>query len=576
MLTRTLIIGISLAYCTPLSFAAYKDDVRYTELDAELSLRGLVIPTGEGVNVTQVEGSWTNGGHLPDAANSEFTNVSIIDQSGGSTLSSDHATWVGRNLYGSSTSLSPGIDTVDVYSANDWINSTWRTGTPPIEPNPLQNHSWAGWLESSGLNSSDMTLRMDYAAVRDSFLPIAGLYNSDYGAQTILSDIPGLYGCIYNGITVGVSDGTHRTGLTAYDGTGRTKPEIVAPGRLPQDTSPTAAQFTSYATPMVTSAAALLIENAGTNDNAQAPLTLKAILLAGADKGISGDWDQTETRPIDDVYGAGELDIYESYFIQQAGQQVVESTITERGWNLATLGRRGSDDYNINVPAGFKLRNLSVLVTWNRTVSSNFSSTFLANISLTLTDTSSTIQSSNSAVDNIEHIWRDSSNALTTGNYTLTVAHSNNSTVKYAIAWRSELYQDYTNWSAAAFTAATPLDLRDADDDPDADGIKNLLEQAFGGDPEAQDLDILPINETIEDGGNQYLQISYRKPDFNNGLTYTVQTVTDLNGTWSSQSSEVELISITAETGGFDRYTYRLVDPISATDKAFLRVSVSE
>jgi hypothetical protein len=29
-------------------------------------------------------------------------------------------------------------------------------------------------------------------------------------------------------------------------------------------------------------------------------------------------------------------------------------------------------------------------------------------------------------------------------------------------------------------------------------------------------------------------------------------------------------------SGGFDRYTHRLVDPISTSDKAFLRVSVSQ
>ena len=414
---------------------------------------------------------------------------------------------------------------------------------------------------------------MDYAASRDEFLPIAGLYNSDFGTQANPSDIADTYGSIYNGITVGVSDGTHRYGTTTYDGAGRVKPEIVAPGRIPGLSS--TLQYTSFATPMVTSAAAFLIDGAGNNDAAKHPTTLKAILLAGADKSPFTSWDQTTTRPIDDIYGAGQVDIYESYFIQQAGQQAVNSTITEQGWNLTTLARRGSNDYNISVPVGFKLRNLSALVTWNRTVRSNFSSSLLANISLTLTDSSTTIQFSNSSVDNIEHIWRDSSNPLLAGSYTLTVAHPANSTVEYALAWRSELYQDYTDWATTSFTA-TPINERDASDDPDGDGIENLLEQAFGGNPELNGISILPLSETIEDNGQSYLQISYRKPDFNNGLTYTVETVTDLDGTWSSQSSEVELVSIATESGGFDRYTYRLVDPITATHKAFLRVEISE
>jgi len=557
--TRSTIASVSFTLLITAAFADYKDTIRHTELLTQLNLRGISVPTGTGVSVTQVEAPEATNAYMPNTADSQFAGKTIADQTGGGA-NSGHATTVGKNLYGNTTSIAPSITNIDVYNANDWINSGWYTGTPPTENNPLQNHSWVTWFQDN-----NAPRRMDYAVNRDGFLPIAGINNSDFGNQSTPSDIPDTYGSMYNGITVGVSDGTHRNGTTSYDGSGRVKPEIVTPS-----------SYTSFATPYVTAAAAILIESAGSDTAAKDQLTLKATLLAGADKSPFASWDQTTTRPIDDAYGAGQLDVYENYFIQQAGQQTVGSSIDERGWNLTTLARRGSDDYDITVPLGFKLRNLSALVTWNRTVSSNFFSTSLANISLTLIDSSSTIQSSDSAVDNIEHIWRDSSNALSAGNYTLTVAHSANSTVDYALAWRSQLYQDYTLWSSTAFTASTPVDQRDADDDPDADGIKNLLEQAFGGDPEAQDLDILPISETIEDNGQSYLQISYRKPEFENGLTYTVETVTDLNGTWSSLSSEVELISIVSESGGFDRYTYRLVDPISAADKAFLRVSVSQ
>ena len=566
MLTLLKSISVSSLLLISTTFGAYKDDVRYTELANELNLRGVTsIPTGAGVGVTQVEAGFNVvESYVPSSA-SEFSGKTITDQTGGGTTSS-HATWVGQNLYGTVTSIAPGIDTVHVYSANDWINNRgWLNGEPDVETNPLQNHSWIS--ETTSANSS---LRMDYAVERDGFLPCVGLNNEN------TTTVPATYGSIYNGITVGRNDGGHSAGGTVYDTAGRTKPEIVAQGRVPGQ-AVTSPEYCSFSTPIVTAAAAFLIDAAGSDSAAKDQITLKAILLAGADKGVSATWDQTTTRPIDEVYGAGELDIYESYFIQQAGQQAVGSSIDERGWNLTTLARRGNDDYSITVPSGFRLRNLSALVTWNRTVSSNFFTSSLANLSLTLTDDSddSTVQFSNSSVDNIEHIWRDSSNALPTGDYTLTVAHSTNSSVPYALAWRSELYQDYTLWSSSEFTS-TPALLRDADDDPDADGIKNLLEQAFGGDPEAQDLDILPISETIEDNGQSYLQISYRKPEFENGLTYTVETVTDLNGIWSSQSSEVELISIASELGGFDRYTYRLVDPISATSKAFLRVQISE
>lgn len=583
MFSRLYFIAICIILIPIINLSAtYKDDVNYTQLANELSLRGISLPTGTGVGVTQVEAREdTNGngifgsneGYRPNPSIPEFSGKTITDVSNLGQDPSNHGTWVGRNLYGNTSSISPGITAISVYEVNHFINRGWYSGTPSIESNPLQNHSWVSWLQNS-----NSPRRMDYAVIRDGFLPLAGINNS--GSQSTPSDIPDTYGSIYNGITVGVSDGTHRYGTTTYDGAGRTKPEIVAPGGIPGNNP--ANQYTSFATPIVTAAAAFLIDAAGSNVLAKDQLSLKAILLAGADKSISANWDQTPTRPIDDVYGAGELDIYQSYFIQQGGQQIAGSTIGTHGWNLSNLGNYSSENYTINISSGFRLQKFSVLVTWNRKVTKQatfFNTSFnpsLADMSLELSDDSnnSIVQSSDSAVDNIEHIWRDTNNELDAGSYTLTV--STDDSVQYAIAWRSELYQDYTLWSSTAFTSSTPSGEQDPTDDPDGDGIENQLEQAFGGDPETSDLSILPVSETIEDDGQSYLQISYRKPDFENGLNYTVETVTDLNGTWSSSTSEVKLTSMTFETGGYDRYTYRRVAPLSLHEKAFLRVSVTQ
>ena len=564
--------------------AAYKDEVHYTQLANELILRGISVPTGAGVAVTQVEAREdTNGsgqlenyeGYIPNPSSSEFSGKTITDTSNLGQNPSNHGTWGGRNLYGNTSSISPGITSILVYEVNNFLDNGWYSDTPSNEPNPLQNHSWVNWFQNS-----NAPRRMDYAVNRDGFLPIVGIYNSDFGPQSRPSDIPDTYGSIYNGITVGVSDGTHRYGTTTYDGAGRTKPEIVAPGGIP-GLNP-AIQYTSFATPIVTAAAAFLIDAAGPNIAAKDQLTLKAFLLAGADKSISANWDQTPTRPIDDVYGVGELDIYQSYFILQGGQQTAGSTIGKYGWNLSNLSTNSNETYTISILSGFKLRRLSVLVTWNRNVAKQvtfFNTSFnpsVPDISLELTDNSnnSIVQISDSAVDNIEHIWRGTGDELEAGNYTLTVATDDS--VQYAIAWRSELYQDYTLWSSTAFTSSTPPAEQDPTDDPDGDGIENQLEQAFGGDPEKSDLSILPISDTIEDDGQSYLQISYRKPSFENGLNYTVETVTDLNGTWSNSTSEIDLISITLEAGGYDRYTYRRVSPLSLNEKAFLRVSVTQ
>lgn len=549
---------------------SYQATVKHTKLVTELNLRGLTVPIGSGVSITQVEAPFSGSGatdFMPNVANSQFTSKTLSDRTGGGT-SSSHATTVGQNLYGNTTSMAPGITDIDVYEAGDWLNNKgWATGDPFVETNPLQNHSWVGFSSSNAA-----TARMDYAVVREGFLPVTGLYNSDYGGQMIPSDIPEIYGSIYNGISVGVSDGSHRTGVTsASDGPGRIKPEIVAPN-----------SFTSFATPYITAAAAILIESAGTDTDAKQQQVLKATLLAAADKTPFPEWDQTTLRPVDDIYGAGQLDVYESYFIQQAGKQIAGTPIDQRGWNFASLGSSSSHTYKLFVPNGFILQNLSALITWNRTVTRiktgrfiNYNPNTLANLSFTLAQQPSGIsQTSNSPVDNIEHIWRDSSNALTAGNYTLTV--STDIGTDYAIAWRSELYQNFNSWTSVAFTT-TPIADQDPTDDPDGDGIQNLLEQAFGGDPEqGGDAAILPISQTVTDGDNDYLEISFRKPTFKNDLTYTVETVTDLNGTWTSTTSEVVLQAIQTEPGDFDRYVYRRIAPISDHEKAFLRVSVSQ
>ena len=123
------------------SLHAYKEAVRYNELSAELALRGIPLPDGSGVAVTQVEADYQAvGNFLPNNQDNQFAGKTITDKTGGGS-NSGHATEVGRRLYGNTQSISPGIQTVDAYSANSFINSTWRTGEPPVEQNPLQNHS---------------------------------------------------------------------------------------------------------------------------------------------------------------------------------------------------------------------------------------------------------------------------------------------------------------------------------------------------------------------------------------------------------------------------------------------------
>ena len=185
-----------------------------------------------------------------------------------------------------------------------------------------------------------------------------------------------------------------------------------------------------------------------------------------------------------------------------------------------------------------------------------------------------TTYTSDSPVDNIEHIWRGDGQALSAGSYTLTV--TTDEPVEYALAWRSRLYQDYALWQASSFSSETILELQDPEDDPDGDGFANLLEQALGGDPETRETNIAPQLSIVETEGENYLQISFARPMHDNAIEYAVETTTDLNGSWSNSTDDVVLISITPEADGMERYSYQRTAPISNHVKAFLRVAVSQ
>jgi hypothetical protein len=170
MLISSRLLYVSLLLLTSAAFGAYKDTIRHTELANELNLRGISVPTGSGVSVTQVEaGSVSN--YLADINNSEFSGKTITARSGASG-SLGHATTVGKNLYGNATGIAIGITQIDGYLTDDFLdNNGWgTTGTPSTENNPLQNHSYIGNTPISAY-----TLKMDYAVDRDGFLPIAGL-----------------------------------------------------------------------------------------------------------------------------------------------------------------------------------------------------------------------------------------------------------------------------------------------------------------------------------------------------------------------------------------------------------------
>lgn len=420
---------------------AQKDDIGFTSLQATL---GAAMPTGDGISATMVEATVSSLYYMPDV--SFFPATTISNQSGGSSVPSWHATAVGQYFYGSS-SLSPDVgstaggDVVRVYEVLNWLQSgslyvADSTKLPKVETSDVQNHSWVGSTGNTTLDVESVR-RLDFAISRDDFVAVMGVNNG--------SVVQPLMATAYNGISVGLSNGNHAAFTTSLDGAGRQKPDIVVP-----------ATATSYATPTVSGAASLLIETARSTpalSNAQRHEVVKALLLNGATKDeaeFAGAWNHTTTTPLDEVYGAGELNIERSYENLVAGEYASSnsSVVGLQGWDLATSSATGELLYFFDVPAAFEGTLVATLV-WDRDVVAAdtqpgpgvnyvFSSS-LSNLDLTLYAASgftigSMIDESISTVDNLEHLY---TLGLASGRYALGV--TSDVSTDYALAWRVDV-----------------------------------------------------------------------------------------------------------------------------------------
>ena len=428
--------------------AAPLDDVGHTDLVNEL---GGAVPKGNGVFVTQVE-ALDAGNYRPNQAEAEFSGMTMFFKSGFSNPS-DHATDVGKIYYGNTSSMAPNIPTLHAWQVTHWLTGGFlqngTTNEPATETQQIQNHSWISDSFSTSY-SVEALQRMDYVIQRDNVLVVAG---QDNGSS---SPVPKLMAQLYNGLTVGLTSGNHSHGFTTIDGSGRIKPEIVAPESA-----------TSFATPMIAAAGSLLIEHASETtglSSATNTEVLKALLMAGATKEEFSDWDRTTTRPLDDQFGAGELNIYRSYHILDDGQHAASNStlVGPQGWDFATTASNSL--YFFEVPADHVLSELSATLTWNREIenshmSGGFTPQFngLDNLDLKLYDASgfvlgSTIDSSESSVDNVETIYLnealDMGSFLNPGQYALEVV-APVSGVDYGLAWLTE-FQEVHQWTSPA------------------------------------------------------------------------------------------------------------------------------
>jgi len=443
--------------------ADWKDEIGFTQLETEL---GMSTPTGDGVGVSQVEAG-TDTNYMPNTASSQFTGKTFVDATGTQGASSfSHATNVANVFFGNTASIAPGVTSIRSYQAIDWLNVQLgsTTGTEPVShefsnlsgtiPLQVQNHSWVSRPPARSDYDSDaeydaavadaisdstfISERVDFLVNRYDLLVVGGTDNSSS------RPLPYLLAPSYNSLIVGRSNGNHAAGTTSFYGSGRYLPHIVAPGGT-----------TSLATPMVSSTAAMLYETAN-GTNASHVETMRAVLMAGATKEEFASWDRTTTRPLDERYGVGEVNVYNSYQMIAAGEangsSVTPTLVDDYGYDFVETNDLPIDfstnpmEYQFDVVSGDINNQLSIFLSWNINVQNvdpdageletlvdlTPGTGDLANLDMKLFDASNVlIDQSISTLYNFEHLYLTD---LAAGSYRLEV--SGDQLVDYGLAWR--------------------------------------------------------------------------------------------------------------------------------------------
>lgn len=443
--------AIAAILCACSARADWRIETGFTRLQ---TLAGAELPTAVSQGLTQVEALDPNN-YAPDIESSLFSGKNFTIQSGVSGISG-HANKVGTYFYATGSQL-PGSSGVDIYSASDWLGSGFlnrgSTNLPASESRAVQNHSWIS-TAATDEDAAEANRRLDYAIQNQGFICVVGQNN---GAT---NPLPQLLGQGYHSISVGRSDGQHSADFTTLDGTGRTKPDIVAPSAFPDDR-------TSWTTPMVAGAAGLLHAKVSAPPYSVAaasrPRVIKALLMASARKDNLPSWSNTSSRPLDSRYGAGNLNTHHAYLALRAGRAADSNSIAHgiRGWSDESVAEISSKTWFFTIPSGAPGTPFCAALTWQRVVTTSTSGngrnetrswdSTLANLDLRLHQANgftlgNQIAASQSTVDNVELIHQP---ALPPGNYALVVQNTSATNTAIGLAWHS--------LPAATITTSSPL-----------------------------------------------------------------------------------------------------------------------
>jgi autotransporter-associated beta strand protein len=427
------------AFSTASAQAGIKEDVGLPTLQAQVGY----VSRGAGVRVAMTE-ALVNGGYTPMTELPEFTGKHFEFRSG-QPGNSAHATWVAQNFFGLNSSIAPGISVIELYEANDYmaagqLNVGSRTLNP--EPSPqnsrVGNHSWIS-VGSTTEGTLDLLERQDWLIEQDDYVQVVGMNNGDINTNPVFSNS-------FNVISVGRTDGQHAINSVHLGGIYthyRTRPDIVAP-----------MNYTSFSTPVVAAASALLIDTAHTATylsdgsypasrfssetiyHGETSEVVKAILMAGASRLAFNSTDSSalvdyraaasrqSTNGLDKRYGAGQLDVENSMSILMSGEQ--NSREDGRAFDVLSAGfdydpqfggANGANSSGIyDFTAGWTGQTLTASLVWNVKVDINrvkqgnyVNAATLHDLNLSLYDITTgapaLVAASSSNNQNTENLW---------------------------------------------------------------------------------------------------------------------------------------------------------------------------
>ena len=334
---------------------------------------------------------------------------------------SDHADSVAGNFYGIPNGVATNVAHVDNYDAGFFVNNYVFSNLTVLNDSVV-NESYT-FSEQSVSDQQQIDLAYDDYSAQYGILFISaannyGIYNPPYSYNTTNVVPPGTS---YNCISVGAyASGTYYNSIGPTLDNGRCKPDITA-----------LSSVTSFSTPQVAGAAALLMQAAlrgdggGDTNSASDIRTIKALLLNGAIK--PDGWTNSNSSPLDFRYGAGVLNVFNSYEHLAGGKQNFtvstfgaagsphpppvnpNSIAVLSGWDFNTNSTSTTNDgvnhyfFNLTNDSGSGWFTATATLVWNR----QLGETNINNLDLFLYNcaNSNLVACSTSHVDNVEHIF---------------------------------------------------------------------------------------------------------------------------------------------------------------------------